>query len=172
MAVIGGSEVQAVRLPSGLMVLVAVVGVLTIAGLLRWSSRVQERVVAPGRAAAHALRAAASRPRQALRLFGGSIGVTGMYALALAASLHAFGADPPFVDVLAVYLGGSALGSLSPTPGGLGAIEAALVAGITALGVATASAVAGVLAFRLLTFWIPIVPGMFTFRHLRRRSVI
>jgi uncharacterized protein (TIRG00374 family) len=132
----------------------------------------RERIVGPGREAVRALRNAVRQPWQVFRLFGGSIGVTGMYALALAASLYAFGARPPFIDVVAVYLGGSALGSVSPTPGGLGTIEAALVAGLTALGVATGSAVAGVLAFRLLTYWLAIVPGMLVFRNLRRWAVI
>lgn len=171
-ALIGGSELRAVHLPSRWVVLVAVVAALTIAGVVRWSSKVRDQLIGPGRESARALRSAVRQPRQALRLFGGSIGVTSMYALALAASLHAFGARQPFIVVVAVYLGSSALGSVSPTPGGLGAVEAALVAGLTALGVATGSAVAGVLAFRLLTYWLPIVPGILVFRHLRRRAVI
>jgi uncharacterized protein (TIRG00374 family) len=171
-ALVGGSELRAVHLPSGWLVLVAVVAVLTIAGVVRWSPKMRERIISPGREAARALRNAVRQPWQVFRLLGGSIGVTGMYALALAASLHAFGARPPLIDVVAVYLGGSALGSVSPTPGGLGTIEAALVAGLTALGVATGSAVAGVLAFRLMTYWLPILPGMFVFRHLRRGAVL
>jgi glycosyltransferase 2 family protein len=46
------------------------------------------------------------------------------------------------------------------------------VAGLTALGAAAAPSVAGVLAFRLLTFWLPIAPGWITFRALRARGVI
>jgi uncharacterized membrane protein YbhN (UPF0104 family) len=76
--------------------------------------------------------------------------VTGTYALALAASLQALGVHAPFIEVIGVYLGGSAIGSVSHAPGGLGAIEAALVAGLTALGVAAGSAV---LAFRRLSRW-------------------
>ena len=51
-------------------------------------------------------------------------------------------------------------------------MEATLVAGLTALGVGAGAAVAGVLAFRLLTFWLPIVPGILVFRRLSRDGVI
>jgi uncharacterized membrane protein YbhN (UPF0104 family) len=171
-ALLGGGELRAVHLPSRWAVLVAFVAMLTIAGVGWWSPNFRERIISPGRKASRALRTVSRQPRQTLLLFGGSMGVTGTYALALAASLQAFGAHAPFIEVIAVYLGGSAIGSVSPTPGGLGAIEAALVAGLTALGVAAGSAVAGVLAFRLLTFWLPIVPGILVFRRLSRRGVI
>jgi glycosyltransferase 2 family protein len=76
------------------------------------------------------------------------------------------------VHVAVVYLGGSALAAAAPTPGGLGAMEAALVAGLTAFGLASGPAIIGVLAFRLVTFWLPILPGWLAFRSLRRTQVI
>src|SRR6185503_16983865 len=98
--------------------------------------------------------------------------LTASYALALAASLKAFGADASLVQVVVVYLGAAAVASLSPTPGGLIAMEAALVAGLTAEGVQHGPAIAGVLAFRLVTYWLPILPGWLTFRALRARGVV
>jgi uncharacterized protein (TIRG00374 family) len=74
--------------------------------------------------------------------------------------------------VALAYLGGSAVGAASPTPGGLGAVEAALVAGLTALGAPAGPAIAAVLMFRLATFWLPIAPGWFAFRRLRRSGAI
>lgn len=68
--------------------------------------------------------------------------------------------------------GGSALASAAPTPGNLGAVEAALVAGLTAIRVPPEQAVAAVLSFRLLTFWLPIVPGAATFRYIQHRQVV
>src|SRR5207237_6872123 len=96
-------------------------------------------------------------------------GVTLFNSLALAACLAAFGAHAGLAKVVVVYLGGSAVASVSPTPGALGALEAALVAGLAGVGVAAGPAVAGVLAFRLITFWLPTVPGFFAFRVVRRR---
>jgi undecaprenyl-diphosphatase len=51
-------------------------------------------------------------------------------------------------------------------------MEAALVAGLTAIGAAAGPAVAGVLAFRLLTFWLPILPGWLAFAWLQRSDRI
>jgi len=54
-----------------------------------------------------------------------------------------------------VYLAASTLGSAAPIPGGLGAVETALVAGLTATGVRITAAITAVLAFRTATFWLP-----------------
>ncbi|MDQ3855275.1 MAG: flippase-like domain-containing protein, partial [Chloroflexota bacterium] len=112
------------------------------------------------------------RPEQALRLFGGTAGLTLTYALTLYISLLAFGVAPSPLKVAAVYLGGTALASLSPTPGGLGAAEAALVAGLTVFDVPGGAAVAGVLTYRLITFWLPIVPGLAGLRYLQRQGIV
>jgi glycosyltransferase 2 family protein len=45
---------------------------------------------------------------------------------------------------------------------GLGALEAALIAGLTGFGLAGGPAVAAVLSFRLMTFGLPILPGWFS----------
>jgi uncharacterized protein (TIRG00374 family) len=74
--------------------------------------------------------------------------------------------------VLVIYLAAAAAASLSPTPGGLGAIEAALVAGLTRSGTAVTAAVAGVLAYRIVSYWLPIIPGLIAFRWLRRTNAI
>ena len=50
----------------------------------------------------------------------------------------------------------------------LGALEVALVAGLTGFSVPTSAAIAGVLAYRLLTFWLPVLPGIAAYRYLRR----
>jgi glycosyltransferase 2 family protein len=62
--------------------------------------------------------------------------------------------------------------AVAPTPGGLGAIEAALVSGLTLFGVAAGPAVTGVLLYRLLTFWAPNAPGAVAVRRLRRRALL
>ena len=84
----------------------------------------------------------------------------------------AFGVDVSVPEVLAVYLGGTAVAAASPTPGTLGAMEVALSAGLTTVGVAPAPAVAAVLIYRLLTFWLPLVPGVIAFRYLQGKRHI
>ena len=79
--------------------------------------------------------------------------------MALACAANAFDGGVSLAQVGAVYLGASLLAAAAPTPGGLGAMEAALVAGFTAIGMDGAIAVATVLSYRLATYWLPILPG-------------
>jgi uncharacterized protein (TIRG00374 family) len=98
--------------------------------------------------------------------------VTLAYICALAAAVAAFDADVSFAEVGAVYLGASIVAAAAPTPGGLGAMEAALVAGFTGVGMESGIAVAAVLSYRLLTYWLPILPGWISFQVLERRELI
>jgi uncharacterized membrane protein YbhN (UPF0104 family) len=59
-----------------------------------------------------------------------------------------------------------------PRPGSLGAVEAALVAGLTSVGVDKEVAVPAVFPFRLATFWLRVLPGYLAFRHLTRREML
>jgi glycosyltransferase 2 family protein len=172
LALVSTSKVGDVKLPRGWPVLVVVVLALAGFGLALRTPLSRRRLVSPMLRATRSLSEVLHRPAKAAELFGGSALLTASYALALAASLKAFGADAALIQVVAVYLGAAAVASFSPTPGGLGAMEAALVAGLTAVGVAHGPAIAGVLAFRLVTYWIPILPGWLTFRSLQKRGVL
>jgi uncharacterized membrane protein YbhN (UPF0104 family) len=112
------------------------------------------------------------RPRKLAEGLGGTILLSVAYVLCLWAAVHAFGGSLDIPTVAIVYLAGSALGSAAPTPGGLGAVEAALAAGLTAAGLPSMTAVSAVLLFRLVTFWIPVLPGWFAFTALQRREAI
>jgi uncharacterized protein (TIRG00374 family) len=117
--------------------------------------------------------AALSRsPRRLLALFLGSMGVTLAYIVALTCASNAFDGGVSLAQVGAVYLGASLLAAAAPTPGGLGAMEAALVAGFTAIGMDGAIAVATVLSYRLATYWLPILPGWISMRIIERRNYI
>lgn len=94
------------------------------------------------------------------------------YVVALDGAIRAFGGHLPFWSVAVVYLAGSAIGNAAPTPGGLGAVEAALAAGLTAAGLAGDVAVSAVLLYRLATFWLPVAPGYLAFGWLQRRHAL
>jgi undecaprenyl-diphosphatase len=72
----------------------------------------------------------------------------------------------------AVYLAAAALAAAAPTPGGLGAIEAALVAGLTGVGMQPGPAVSAVLLYRLATYWLPVLPGWLCWRSLQHRGYV
>jgi undecaprenyl-diphosphatase len=118
------------------------------------------------------LRAILRLPIRRVQLFGGATAITVTYMATLVVSLYAVGANISVIDIAAVYLAASIIGNASPTPGGLGAMEAAFVAGLTTFGLPTDAAVAGTLLYRLLTFWLPIIPGFFAFRFLQRENYL
>jgi undecaprenyl-diphosphatase len=71
-----------------------------------------------------------------------------------------------------VYLAGVLIAAPSPTPGNLGAIEAALILGLTVFGAPLGQAVATVLVYRLLTFWLPVLLGYLSIRQLEHQQVV
>ena len=92
--------------------------------------------------------------------------------LVMSACIEGFGGSLSWSVVAIVVLAGTALGSAAPTPGGLGAVEAVLSAGLTAGGLDGATAVSAVLLFRLLTFWLPVLPGWLAFTWLSRKQLV
>jgi uncharacterized membrane protein YbhN (UPF0104 family) len=93
-------------------------------------------------------------------------------ALALWASVEAFGGGTTFVTVTVVTMIGGTLASAAPTPGGVGAVEAALIGGLAAFGVPTAVAVPSVLLYRVLTCWLPVFIGWPVMRWLTANDMI
>lgn len=160
------------HLPPKWVVLVVVLGVLIAAGAVLGSPMGRRRLLEPGTRVGRQLLETLRHPGRAALLLGGSAGVTLGNGFGLVAALYAF--HPHFnpLAVLAVYVGGSALAAPAPTPGNLGAVEAALVAGLTGIGIPVAPAVAAVLTFRLLTFWLPMVPGAAALRELEHRGMV
>jgi uncharacterized membrane protein YbhN (UPF0104 family)/tRNA A-37 threonylcarbamoyl transferase component Bud32 len=112
----------------------------------------------------------AQQPRKLAEGFGGALLLNAAYIACLAACCAAFGRSVPLGSIGFVYFTGTALGSIIPTPGGLGAMEAALTAGLTAAGVPGAVAVSAVLLYRLLTFWLPVPVGWVAMRYLERNN--
>ena len=172
----GRTEGGGFSIPSSSKLLVAIAVVLALVGLLlatRWGRRFfRTKVLRFVKDALSSMVALVHSPGRLFALFGGSVGVTLAYAAALACAIAAFDGGVSFAQVGAVYLGSSVVAAAAPTPGGLGAMEAALVAGFTAVGMDPAIAVAAVLSYRLATFWLPILPGWLAFRHLDRRGLI
>jgi uncharacterized protein (TIRG00374 family) len=79
--------------------------------------------------------------------------------LCLYAVFLAFGYPIGFGYLAVGYVVAYGIGTLAPTPGGLGAIEGILIALYVSFGVPSATAVAVVLVYRLINFWLPIPPG-------------
>jgi uncharacterized protein (TIRG00374 family) len=132
----------------------------------------RDRLLPAIRSSADAMRAVVASPAKIVALFGGVTLLPMGYALCLYASVRAFGVEAPFVAVALVSLTAGALATAAPTPGGVGAVEAVLLASLTGLGIASPSALAAVVLYRLATFWLPIAPGALAFRVLTARDVL
>jgi len=172
----GHDLTKAFKLPSGTKILLILAVVLAVAGIVlasRPGRRWARKQLVPGlRSAATSLRRAASSPVKLGLLFGGSALITLLYIAALAASIKAFAIGPSLVIIGAVYLASAALAAAAPTPGGLGAIESALIAGLAGVGMQAGPAVSAVLLYRLATYWLPVLPGWLSWRLLQRREYL
>jgi uncharacterized membrane protein YbhN (UPF0104 family) len=111
-------------------------------------------------------------PKKIATGMGGTLLLTAAFVLCLDASIRAFGGSMDVATVAVVFLTGNALGSAAPTPGGLGAVEGALSLGLTLAGLPAGTATSAVLMFRLLTFWLPVLPGWAAFTYLQRNEAI
>ncbi|GII96220.1 hypothetical protein Ssi02_64510 [Sinosporangium siamense] len=111
-------------------------------------------------------------PRKILQASSGTLLLTLAFVACLDASVRAFGGELNYAAVAVVFLAGNAIGSAAPTPGGLGAVEASLILGLTLSGLPSEVATSAVLLFRLLTFWLPVLPGWAAFTYLQRHEAL
>jgi len=89
--------------------------------------------------------------------------------LTLIAALYALGAEPRASLVLLAFCAAQLLGTLPLTPGGLGFVEAGLTGTLALAGVGGGAAVVATLAYRLVSFWLPIPAGAVAAIIHRRR---
>ncbi|MDT7840419.1 lysylphosphatidylglycerol synthase transmembrane domain-containing protein [Streptomyces justiciae] len=145
---------------------------LLAAGVLVLVRRVRTAVTAFLRTALGELREVHTRPSRALALWGGSLAFPALQAAGLAAVGQALGLPVPPLHMAVAYLAATVAVALVPTPGGLGSVEAALVVALVAAGGPAAVATAVVLAYRIITVWLPLLPGALTLGALVRLKVI
>ncbi|MFB8397951.1 lysylphosphatidylglycerol synthase domain-containing protein [Streptomyces yangpuensis] len=114
------------------------------------------------------------RPKKLMTGIGGMLLLTGCFVMCLDASIRAFGGGEAisYASIAVVFLAGNALGSAAPTPGGMGAVETTLTLGLIAAGLEKEVAISAVLLFRLMTFWLPVLPGWISFNFLTRKEAI
>lgn len=99
----------------------------------------------------------------------GAVAYWGFDIAVLWASFRAFGYSPEIaVLVLGYYIG--QLANAIPLPGGVGGVEGGMIGAFIAFGVSGSTAALAVLAYRLISFWLPIIPG--TAAYLRLRAAV
>lgn len=94
------------------------------------------------------------------------------HATALFFCMQAFHLDLSFAIALLALTGGVAVASITPTPGGLFGSEAGITAVLVGYEVPAGVALAVALSYRLVSYWLPLIPGAFAFWYAGRKQVI
>jgi undecaprenyl-diphosphatase len=173
----GRDAFGSIRLPDPTIALygIAVVAIIAAIGFAIPAVRRQitHRLVPIIKRSAGGLAGTLRHPTKVALLLGGSALVTFSFIVALFFSVEAFGGSSlSFAQIGSIYLVASAIATAAPTPGGLGALEAATIAGLVAAGMPNDVAVPSVFLFRLATFWIPVVPGWVALTYLERTDYL
>jgi uncharacterized membrane protein YbhN (UPF0104 family)/tRNA A-37 threonylcarbamoyl transferase component Bud32 len=174
--VLTGSGVSRFKIVPGADVLIGLASVAVVIAILLAIGPTRAfflvHIWRPVRTAAPRLLEAISQPLRMTVGVSANLLLTSSYVLALYSALLAVGAHPPLLATAAVFLAGNTVGSLAPTPGGLGAVETVMTAGLTAIGIPAHEAVPAVLLFRVATFWLPIPAGWVSYLVLERNGTL
>ena len=160
------------------VIVLVIVAVPSVVWLLVHAARsrlhVDGRVSAAIHDARNALSTASRQPKRLTLLLVATAGVKATNLLALMAATWAFDSDMADWRIAAIYLVAVPVAEAIPTPGGIGGVDAVLVAGLARIGSASTvgAVIAAVIVFRLLTFWAPIVPGLVSAALLRRQHAL
>ncbi len=170
----GTAHAQSLRPPAWVWIALAAlaVAVLVVLGIPAGRRLLRSRLAPALGQVVPRLLDVAQRPAKLAEGIGGALLLTAAYIACLDASVRALGGSVAMAGVAVVYLTGSAIGSAVPTPGGIGAVEAALSAGLIAAGMPGSRAVGAVLVFRMATFYLPAPVGWAALNYLQRRNAL
>src|SRR5262249_22978289 len=111
-------------------------------------------------------------PRKAAALWLGALATPLLHGLVVYAALRSLDVHLSVLTALACYVTASGLAGLVPAPGGLGTFDVLLGGALVAVGAPGPGALGAVVAYRLLTVWLPLVPAGCVFAVLARRAII
>jgi len=114
----------------------------------------------------------ARSPGKLVFLGGGALGRELLIAMALSVSLRAFDDHLRLPVLIVVIRLAAMIGGASPSPGGMGVVEAGLILGLTTAGVGEADATAAVFIQRLFTSYLPPIWGWLTLVWMRKREYL
>ena len=146
---------------------------LAVIGLVPRLRRLASRRVRPHLVSVWTnIKAIAVEPRKIVYVLSGSVLSQLLVALSLGASLHAVGQQASLATIITVITLASIVGGAVPVPGGIGVVEAGMIAGLTSAGIPQAQAVAAVFIQRMFTAYLPPIWGWATLAWMRRREYV
>ncbi|MFJ5533123.1 YbhN family protein [Streptomyces sp. NPDC093261] len=113
-----------------------------------------------------------TRPSRVLALWGGSAAGPVLQAGVIASVGSALGLQLSWAQVVFAFLAASTAAGAVPAPGGIGPVDAALVFALVGYGAPMDAATATAIGFRVLTVWLPLLPGMLVLTALVHRKVL
>jgi uncharacterized membrane protein YbhN (UPF0104 family)/tRNA A-37 threonylcarbamoyl transferase component Bud32 len=158
--------------PNRRLIAALVIAVVVSVAVVLIVPKFRARVVPPMREALSGLWSVARNRHKRLELFGGNLASELIYAISLGATSLAYGTHLSLAELIFVNTAASVLSSLVPVPGGIGAAEASLSAGLIAVGVDQSTAFAIAITQRLSTFYLPPIWGYLSLRWLTRKGYV
>ena len=107
-------------------------------------------------------------PSRGLLAIGGAIGFWAANIAVLWACFHAFGEDVPKAVLVQGFFVGMTANLLPFFPGGVGSVDAGMIAAFLAFGEPASAVIVSVLVYRVIAFWLPLPPGVVAYLQLRR----
>jgi uncharacterized membrane protein YbhN (UPF0104 family) len=156
----------------GLLLFAGAAAVCAVAAVLLLVRRVRTAVGSFLRTALGEARSVHVSPARAFSLWGGALAFPVLQAAGLAAVGRALDVPVPPAHLAVAYLAATVAVALVPVPGGIGSVEAALIVTLVAAGSPAALATAAVLGYRIITVWLPLLPGALTLGALVRLRMI
>lgn len=114
----------------------------------------------------------AQRPQRLLLAVGVSLLLTLSNVLSLWLSCQALDVSIGFLAIFVAFTFGVVIGTATPTPGGLGGVEAGLVGALAIQSVPTPTALAVALLYRLVSYWFGLVVGAIAGLAVARRGLL
>jgi uncharacterized protein (TIRG00374 family) len=116
------------------------------------------------------VRTAIAYVRHPKRGFAAVVGALGFWAANIGilwASFEAYGADVPFGVLVQGFFVGMAANLIPSPAGGVGSVDAGMIAAFVLFDIPTATVFAAVLTYRVIAFWLPIPLGIIAYIQLR-----
>lgn len=166
----GGRNVNGTLILAAIVLTAALIGVVT--AVPRFRRLVIAKLKPQVAAARENLTQLVTQPGKLVSLFGGAAGAQIVFAVALGFALKAYGTSLPIGELIVINTIASLLGGIAPVPGGMGVIEAGLIAGLTAAGVPESIAVAATITQRMFTCYLPPIWGYPTLVWMRKHDYL
>ena len=109
-------------------------------------------------------------PRSGALAMLGAIGFWAANIAILWASFEAFGLSVPLAVLIQGFFVGMAANLFPFAPAGVGAVDAGLIGTFVLFGLPGSTVLVAVLLYRMMAFWLPILPGVAAFVQLRRTA--